>query len=224
MEQQIIRRLKLSMLLAMILPTMLFADDNKSVAVTLLDKAVEAIKADVGVQMDFTYEFSDANGDVHVTDKGFFCVDNCPENKDIQLYTLQMQQMKIWCNGKKQWNYMAQTNEVYLTAANSDEAQSLSPLYLMQLYKSGDYNCSADAKSGNSVVTLTSANEETEFNKIFVTLDTKTLHLERITLVDRDGNSIEIVINAYKSDCKFESHLFEFPANEYSDAELIDMQ
>ena len=87
MEQQIIRRLKLSILLAMILPTMLFADDNKSVAVTLLDKAVEAIKADVGVQMDFTYEFSDANGDVHVTDKGFFCVDNCPDNKDIQLYT-----------------------------------------------------------------------------------------------------------------------------------------
>ena len=215
---------RLQLLLMLLLPlSLLFADNGKNLAVSVLDKAVQVMKSDAGVSMEFTYTVSDANGDALFNDKGYFCLDKNPEANTAERYTLQMQQLRIWCNGERQWNYMAQTNEIYITAADSEEAQSLSPLYLMQLYKSGLYQCSLQTVAGKDVITLRSTDSATDFTEIKVWLSTKNSRLTRLQMVTADGSCAQIVIDDYKSGCSFKSGMFECPIGEYRDAEVIDM-
>ena len=103
----------------------LFAMAQKDAAV-VLDNVVAAIKADAALQMDYTYTIFDEEGAVVYSDNGTMKLDN-------ERYALDMDNMKIWCDGKTQWSYMKDIDEVYITAAGSDEAQNLSPLYIMEM-------------------------------------------------------------------------------------------
>ena len=211
------------LLLLMLLPTLLNAENGNDAAISLLDKAVEALRADAGVTMEFSYTAYDGNGDVLFTDKGTFCLDKKNPAHAVERYALLMQQLRVWNNGACQWNYMAQTNEIYITSADSEEAQNLSPLYLMQLYKSGQYKCSIEAGSQGSVVVLSSINDASEFSEIKVFLSAKTMRLVKLQMLTSDGNSAVIVVDGYKHGCTFGDAVFECPLNEYPDAEVIDM-
>jgi outer membrane lipoprotein-sorting protein len=190
----------------------------------MLDKAVEKIKSGAGVQMDFVFEQIDAaSGNILATDKGLFCIDNNTTADAMQRFSLQMEQLKIWCNGERQWNYMAQTNEIYVTAANSEEAQGLSPVYIMQLYKTGEYNCTLETVADKHIITLASTNDEAEFVNVIVSINAKTLRIVEIVLVGRDNNRTAIKVKNYKPGSVFDSTLFECPIGEYPDAEVIDM-
>ncbi|MBO5807260.1 MAG: hypothetical protein J6Q98_03590, partial [Bacteroidaceae bacterium] len=104
---------KTVILLLLLLPAMAFA---QSAAVEFLDKAVAAMKADAAVQMDYSSTVYDENGKAVQTDKGVMRLDG-------NRYSLLMDEMKVWCNGKVQWSYMSSVNEIYITDAASDEAQ-----------------------------------------------------------------------------------------------------
>ena len=211
------------LLLLMLLPTLLYAENGNDAAISLLDKAVEALRADAGVTMEFSYTAYDGNGDVLFTDKGTFCLDRRDAARAVERYALLMQQLRVWNNGKCQWNYMAQTNEIYITSADSEEAQNLSPLYLMQLYKSGQYRCSAESSAQGSVVVLRSIDDASEFIEIKVFLSAKTMRLVKLQMLTSDGNSAVIVVDDYKHGCTFNDAIFECPLNEYPDAEVVDM-
>ena len=218
-----IRRL-LFLLTLLVLPmAVLVAENGSDAAVSVLDKAVQVMKGDAGVSMEFTYTVSDANGDALFGDKGSFCLDKSNGAQAVDRYTLQMRQLRIWCNGERQWNYMSQTNEIYITAADSEEAQSLSPLYLMQLYKSGLYKCSSKSVADKNVVTLRSLDGSADFSEIKVWLSAKSSRLVKLEMHTADGNCARILIDGYKSGCSFESAVFECPINDYPDAEVIDM-
>ena len=204
-------------------PAVLVAGNGNDVAVSLLDKAVKVMRDDAGVRMDFTYAVSDADGEVLFSDNGYFCLGRSADVQAAERYTLQMQQVRIWCNGERQWNFMEQTNEIYITAADSEEAQGLSPLHLMQLYKSGEYECSVEAVAADNVVTLASKAGTSEFSRIKVWLSAGNSRLVKLQMFTSDGNVAEIVIDAYKPHCSFDSSLFECPLSEYPDAEVVDM-
>ena len=218
-----INRIYSLLLVLLLLPAALVAGGDNGNAVALLDKAVEALRADSGVTMEFSYTAYDGNGDVLFTDKGTFCLDKKNPAHAVERYALLMQQLRVWNNGKCQWNYMAQTNEIYITSADSEEAQNLSPLYLMQLYKSGQYRCSAESSAQGSVVVLRSIDDASEFIEIKVFLSAKTMRLVKLQMLTSDGNSAVIVVDDYKHGCTFNDAIFECPLNEYPDAEVVDM-
>ena len=118
---------KTVILLLLLLPAMAFA---QSAAVEFLDKAVAAMKADAAVQMDYSSTVYDEDGKAVQTDKGVMRLDG-------NRYSLLMDEMKVWCNGNVQWSYMSSVNEIYITDAASDEAQNMSPLYIMEKFRDG---------------------------------------------------------------------------------------
>ena len=218
-----INRICSLLLVLLLLPAALVAGGDNGNAVALLDKAVEALRADAGVKMEFTYTACDGNGNALFADKGTFCLDKRDAAHAVERYTLLMQQLCVWNNGKCQWNYMAQTNEIYITSADSEEAQSLSPLYLMQLYKSGQYRCSAETGAQGSVVVLRSIDDASEFSEIKVFLSAGDVRLVKLQMLTSDGNSAVIVVDDYKHGCAFNDAIFECPLDEYPDAEVVDM-
>ncbi len=204
----------------MFVPLLACADGG---AVKLLDKAVAQIKADTGVQMDFEYSLYNANGERSVAEKGVFYADCSLEAKDKERFALLLEHLKIWCDGTRQWNYSGQTDEIYITDAESEEAQNLSPLHIMQLYKGG-YKSSLSAEEAVNVVTLLPTDDNGEFGKVVLYIDKATLQPLKMQLDMGDNGCINIEIKKYKGGCKFADEIFVCPVNDYPNAEVIDMR
>ncbi|MBQ5730254.1 MAG: outer membrane lipoprotein carrier protein LolA [Bacteroidaceae bacterium] len=209
------------LILLFLLPMMLYASNDGVEAV--LDKAVAKLKADSGVQMEFEYSVYDADASLLFREKGSLLIDADKAVAGKECFSLLLEQLKIWCNGTVQWNYTGQTNEIYITDAESDEAQNLSPLYIMQLYKNG-YRGSLKENVGANVITLLPIDNNGEFDKVQVTIDKESLQPVRIALSMNGNGSTEIVVKSYKAGCLFNSKQFVCPVNEFPDAEVVDMR
>lgn len=194
----------------------LFAMAQKDAAV-MLDNVVAAIKADAALQMDYTYTIFDEEGAVVYSDNGTMKLDN-------ERYALDMDNMKIWCDGKTQWSYMKDIDEVYITAAGSDEAQNLSPLYIMETYRE---NYSLEIRPGTDnlhIVTLTAHDVEAEVNKLELLVNSETSRLAAMFIHMPGQGYAAVQLDNYVPGCKFASATYECPVGDFPTAEVIDMR
>lgn len=195
----------------------LLASAQKDGAAALLDKVVATIKSDAALQMDYTYTIYDEDDAVVYKDNGTMKLDN-------DRYMLDMENMKVWCDGKTQWSYMKDIDEVYITDADSEEAQNLSPLYIMEMYRE---NCSLvkTALEGNSVlVTMTAADVEAEVNKLELFVDAGTSRLTGMFVYMPGQGCVEVRLENYVPKCKFAKKTYECPVGIFPTAEIVDMR
>ena len=181
----------------------------------VLDKALAALKADAPVRMDYTYRVMDDDGGLLQDDKGLIYMDG-------NRYALLMQDMKVWCDGEVQWSYMREVDEVYITDATSDEAQSLSPIYIMEHYRTGRA-VSVVVKDGVAVVELRSlAADVAECVQLHVLESNNRLVAMSI---DMPGQGcVEVLLDGYTANCGADSSVFTCPVDEFSTAEVVDMR
>lgn len=185
-------------------------------AEAFLDKAVKAMKDDSAVQMDYTYTVYDENGKVVQADKGILRLNGSS-------YSLLMDDMKVWCNGKVQWSYMSEINEIYITDASSPEAQNLSPLYIMEMYRAG-YSAAMNSTNGRTEVTLETSSPDNNINKVKLQFDASTLRLESMFIYMAGQGYIEVALDAYTAHCTFPAGVYECPLKDYPTAEVVDMR
>lgn len=203
--------------LSLLLLSPLFALAQKDSAAALLDKVAATIKADAALQMDYTYIIYDDDDAVVYKDKGTMKLDG-------KRYALDMENMKVWCDGKTQWSYMKDIDEVYITAADSEEAENLSPLYIMEMYRE---NCSierSDLDDGNVLVTMTMADVEAEVNKLELFVDVKTFRLTGMFVYMPGQGCIEVRLDNYVPKCKSAKDTYECRVMNFPTAEIVDMR
>lgn len=199
----------------MLLPLPLLAQ-NVAGANALLDRAVARIKADAAVQMDYSYSVYDDEGNLSYRDKGVMKLDD-------GCYALLMDNMKVWCNGKVQWSYMKDVDEIYITDADSEEAENLSPLYIMEKYRTG-YTVSLKERDGLAMVTFLSKDSGEEVNKLELFIDEKTERLAKMFIYMQEQGRVEVFLDNYKAKCNFAKKSYECPVKEFPTAEVIDMR
>ena len=203
---------KTVILLLLLLPAVAFA---QSAAVEFLDKAVAAMKADAAVQMDYSSTVYDENGKAVQTDKGVMRLDgNC--------YSLLMDEMKVWCNGKVQWSYMSSVNEIYITDAASDEAQNMSPLYIMEKFRDG-FAASMEKKGNATDIVLESAGGDDNINKVLLRFGNGG-RLELMCIYMAGQGRIEVLLDEYTAHCSFPDSVYECPVEDFPSAEVVDMR
>lgn len=193
----------------------LFAQNGADKANALLDRALAGFKADVPVRMDYTYRVLDEDGEALQEDRGAIYVDN-------GRYALLMQDMKVWCDGATQWSYMREVDEVYVTDAVSDEAQNLSPLHIMEHYRTGRTVSLAD-DGVVAVVTLQPMTDDgTESVELHIRNSDNCL-VKMIIYMPGQG-SVEVLLDGYAAKCGADSSVFVCPVDEFRTAEIIDMR
>lgn len=202
-------------LLLMLLPLPLLAQ-NVAGANALLDRAVARIKADAAVQMDYSYSVYDDEGNLSYRDKGIMKLDD-------GRYALLMDNMKVWCNGKVQWSYMKDVDEIYITDADSEEAENLSPLYIMEKYRTG-YTVSLKERDSLAMVTFLSKDSGEEVDKLELFIDEKTERLAKMFIYMQEQGRVEVFLDNYKAKCSFAKKSYECPVKEFPTAEVIDMR
>lgn len=207
-------RYTLFLLLAMFqLP--LFAQEAAVDASAVLDKALAGLKKSLPVRMDYDYEVFDVDGEQLQSDKGIIYIDN-------NRYALLMQDMKVWCDGEVQWSYMREVDEIYVTDADSDEAQNLSPLYVMEYYREG-YSASAVSEGGTVAVTLKSmSGGDVESVRLFIRESDYRLVSMVISMPGQ--GSVLVKLDGYVANCGVGDKVFKCPVDEFAGCEIIDMR
>lgn len=203
----------INLFLLLLLPFVGFSQQLDADA--LLDKVVETMKNDAPLQMDYSYTVYDDDGTVLLKDKGVMRLEG-------NRYSLVMDKMGVWCDGETQWSYMLDIDEVYITDAASDEAQNLSPLYIVENYRKG---CSkkAEMQNGMLLVTLQSV-DGGEIEKVLLGVDAEDNRLKTMTIFMAGQGYIDVLLDKYQINCIFASDVYKCPIEELGASDIIDMR
>lgn len=185
-------------------------------AVAFINKVMDTLKADAVVELSYDYKLYDDEGVELQGDKGVMMLDG-------MRYVLLMEDMKVWCDGKSQWSYMESVDEIYITDAASDEAQNMSPLFIMESCRDG-YASSVAFDGGDAVVTLVAQDAEGVVEKVEFVADSSRCTLKSMKVFLAGQGYIVVGLNGYKANCKVDDGVFECPVRDFKSAVVVDMR
>lgn len=199
----------------LILPLAVMAQDD---AAALLDRIIADIKAGAALQQDYSYIVYDEDDAVVYSDKGVLKLDN-------ERYALDMENMKVWCDGFTQWSYMKDIDEVYITDAGSEEAQNLSPLYIMEAYRANYTLKLAEEQADVCVIVMTAKDVDAEINelKLYVHTGERPM-LEGLEIYMSGQGFARITLGESKRGCKFGKDTYRCQVKDFPTAEIVDMR
>lgn len=212
------KRFAFSVLIALLtLPV--FAQQQVQAKV-VLDRAAAVFRKAGGVKAGF---------DVKVFSKGR------PAGETAGIIQLKGEKFKLktadvvtWFDGKTQWSYLPDSEEVNISNPTPAELQGLNPYALLQLYQHG-YTCKLGAMksfAGKPVyeVVLTAVNRKQELARMVAVVAKDTYRPLFIVVEQRDKSRSEITITSYQTGQKYADALFAFDKRQYPQAEIIDLR
>ena len=175
----------------------------------VLDKAAATISNKQGITAKFKISgpnFSPTDGTIAVKGKKF------QASTEVAI---------IWFDGKTQWTYMKQNNEVNVSNPSEAELQSLNPYNFINLYKKGfTYNM---VTKGNSYeVHLTATDKKRGVQEMYITVNKTSFVPTQVKMKQKQGWTT-INISNFKT-AKLSDSMFRFNNKDYPHAEVIDLR
>ena len=171
----------------------------------ILDKAAAVVSAKQGAQADFTINGQNMNASGTIAIKG-------------RKFRATTAQAIIWYDGKTQWTYMKQNDEVNVATPNETQQAAINPFIYM--YKNG-YKYTTEKKGGNFVAHLTTTAKK-YILEMFITIDQKSYTPSQVRYRTAKGWTT-IDIRNFKQ-ASLSDGIFRFNAKEYPNAEVIDLR
>ena len=176
-------------------------------AAEVLDKVLEDL-SDNGIRADF-----------EGSETGFLLL------KGEKFY-LNNGNVQSWYDGKTQWSYVADTEEVNISHPTLEELQGINPYLILMRYKS-DFNYTykgsqtRNGVKGHEIVLTPKHSEQSEVIRVFIS---KTYHPLAMKMEQNGQTLSEINVISYKTDQKLEDGMFRFNKSLFPNAEIIDMR
>ena len=177
-------------------------------ATSILDKAAATVTMKEGVKADFKMSGSMGSTSGTIVIKG----------KKFQATT---REASVWFDGKTQWTYMKDNDEVNVSTPNESQLQAINPYNFINLYKKG-YKATLNSSGNSHVVHLTASSADRKIKELFITVDKKTYHPTQVKLLQGKKWTIFDITNLKKqatSDAEF-----RFNAKDFPHAEIIDLR
>lgn len=127
----------------------------------------------------------------------------------------------VWYNGKTQWTYMSQTEEVNVTEPSSEQQAALNPYTFITMYKKG-YNLSMQNKGANHIVTMKAQDTKKTIQQIVITINKQTSVPSQVKML-QGGQWTTITITGFEAKNQADG-LFSFNRKTYPHAEVIDLR
>ena len=176
-------------------------------AAEVLDKVLEDL-SDNGIRADF-----------EGSETGFLLL------KGEKFY-LNNGNVQSWYDGKTQWSYVADTEEVNISHPTLEELQGINPYLILMRYKT-DFNYTykgsqtRNGVKGHEIVLTPKHSEQSEVIRVFIS---KTYHPMAMKMEQNGQTLSEIIVTSYKTDQKLEDGMFRFNKSLFPNAEIIDMR
>ena len=190
-------------------------------ALAILEKAGEAYNKTSGVQAEFSIEIFAYGGESTAEIQG-----------KIQLkgnkFKLDVGEMITWFDGKNQWFYLVNIQEVNLSNPAPEDLIMINPVMVFQLYKYGfDARYAGEKKLGTKIaqhVELIPQEQHSDIQRIEVWFDKQTHRPLRISIRNKDLSGSLINIDKYIIDQEYPDAMFVFQQKAYPGAVVIDLR
>ena len=194
-------------IILLLVPLCIFAQKDTK-ARQILDRTASALQQAGGIQA--TFEGSN-NGTLLMKGEKFF---------------LDCAGISSWFDGKTQWSYVSDNEEVTVSIPTPEELQGINPYALIQSYKNG-YNYQYKGKHtqngiiGHEVKLIPEHEQSLKSITLFVTEKYLPIYIK----VEQDnGMADEIIITTCQTNQKLNDNVFVFDKKKYPNAEIIDMR
>jgi len=126
---------------------------------------------------------------------------------------------KVWFDGKTQWTYVKQNDEVNVNTPTAADLQAINPYNFIYMYKQG-YTATLTKNGQNFVVTLKAKGKSIQ--EMVITISQKSYVPSQIRML-QNKQWTTIHVNGFKQTNLAES-TFRFNPKQYPNAEIIDLR
>jgi outer membrane lipoprotein-sorting protein len=192
----------------LIAATLISAATFAQTAKNVLDKAAANITVKSGVQAKFKMTGSMGNTSGTIAIKG-------------RKFHATTPQAIVWFDGKTQWTYMKNNDEVNVTTPTESQLQAINPYNFINLYKNG-YDATLNSSGKDYVVHLTASTKDKKIRELFITVNKSSNTPTQVKLLQGTKWTIFDI-----SDLKKQSvpdSQFRFNAKDFPQAEIIDLR
>ena len=186
----------------------------------ILDKASKAYEQAGDMSVYFTMDIKDQgsnaakfDGQLHV------------KGTKLQLTT---PEAETWFDGKTQWGYMKELQEVNISEPSEADMQSINPSMIFNLYKKGcnyKFNSEKTDNKNRSVYEIELLPQgKSEMTRIVAQINKTDYMPVYFHIFYKNKMENKIYINKYSTKQNHPDKLFSFDKSKYPDAEIIDLR
>jgi len=136
--------------------------------------------------------------------------------------------IKVYSDGKSNWSYMKQGNQVTISTIEDSGSELMDPSSLFSIYEKGFTSKFIAEKNvgGKPVyqIDLFPDKKEYDVSKISIEINKSTMMIQSAQLYGTDGNTYGIVVKKMETNKDFPDTEFVFDAKKFSDVEIIDLR
>lgn len=189
---------------AMLLSVATYGQTAKSV----LDKAVASVSLKDGVKANFkmTGTHGNTSGTIAIKGKKFYAT---------------TPQATIWFDGKTQWTYMKNNDEVNVSNPTDQQLQAINPYHFINLYKKG-YSYTLNKSGKDYVVHLTATDQNAKIKEALVTVEKNSYHPKQVKMLQGKKWTIFDITDLKKQ--AIADSQFRFNSKDFPTAEVIDLR
>jgi len=181
---------------------------NAQSAKSVLDKAAASVTVASGVKANFrmTTTTGNTSGTIAIKGKKFYAT---------------TPQAKIWFDGKTQWTYLKNNDEVNVNNPTEAQLQAINPYNFINLYKNG-YTYTMNTAGTNYVIHLTSNSADRKIKELFITVNKKSYEPMQVKMLQGKKWTTFDITSIKKE--KIADSQFRFNSKDFPKAEIIDLR
>ncbi len=175
----------------------------------VLDKCAATVSNKNGVQASFSMasaQYRSLKGTIAIKGKKFHA------STDIAT---------MWFDGKTQWTYLKNNDEVSVTTPSEAQLQSLNPYNFINMYKSG-FKYTMTSSNTHYNVHLTATNPKRKVQELFIKVDKKSYQPSEVKML-QDSKWTTFTITNLRS-VPMSDDAFRFNSKDFPTAEVIDLR
>ena len=141
-------------------------------------------------------------------------------------FVLEMDAMKVFFDGKTQWAYVPQNNEVSITEPSEKELSETNPMAILSGFKSkSNIQFSSKVKSDqNYCLEMLPKIKNKDITKIEVQVNKSNGNLFTIKLQNKNGSSSILTLNNFQKGLKVNDNVFVFDKTKYKNVVENDLR
>ncbi len=140
-------------------------------------------------------------------------------------FVLEMEAMKSWFDGKTQWSYVPQNNEVSVTEPTEKELSETNPMAILSGFKS---KCiirfSSKIKSEQNYCIEMTPKIKNDISNIEVQVNKSTGNLFSIKLKNKNGSTSLLTLSNFQKGINVTDNIFIFNTAKYKGATINDLR
>lgn len=175
----------------------------------VLDKCAEVVSHKDGVKASFRMEsarYGAMSGTISL--KG-------------RMFCAMTDMATMWFDGKTQWTYLKQNDEVSVTTPTEAQLQAINPYNFINMYKNG-FKLSMTTNGSVYNVHLTAEDSKKKIKELFITVDKKSYAPTEVKMLQDTKWTTFTISNLQK--VQLNDEIFRFNSKDFPTAEVIDLR